>query len=143
MAIVVFDPEVFRKRHAGFTDEEKYTDEALEFCFTQAVEMVGNDDDSIIPYEPEESPKELAREIVLDLLTCHIATQNILWEDTQAGPLGNAAEGSVNAGFQSLADTSNPAWWMSTKCGAQAWQIIKRYGSGVLYFGVEHLYFGG
>lgn len=143
MAVVIFDPETFRKRHPGFSDEEKYTDEALQFCFDQAVEYIGNDDSSIIPYDPTAEPSELTREIVLDLVTCHIATQNYLWDDAQAGPLGNAAEGSVNAGFQSLAEAGSPAWWMSTKCGAQAWMIIKRYGAGVLYFGVEHLYFGG
>lgn len=143
MAVVVFDVESFRKLHAAFADEEKYPDETLDAYFAQAEELIGNDDDCPIPYDPEAEPPVKTRAVVLDLVTCHLATQNLLWDDTQAGPLGNAGQGSVSAGFQSLADAENPAWWMSTRCGAQAWQIIKRYCTGPLYFGVEHIYFGG
>lgn len=143
MAVVVFSAEEFRKRHPAFSDEEKYTDEALIACFVQAEELVGNGDDSLVPYDPEAVPPIRTRGVVLDLLTCHLATQSLLWDATQAGPLGNAAQGSVSAGFQSLADSNDPAWWMSTRCGAQAWQILRRYATGPLYFGVQHIYFGG
>ena len=143
MATVVFDVEKLRALHPGFTDEERCTDEALEACFAQACELVGNGDDCLIPYEPDETPPILTRQIVLDLVTCHIATQSLMWGPTLAVPLGNAAEGAVSTGFQALADANDPAWWMSTPCGAQAWQILRRYGSGPIYFGVEHFYFGG
>lgn len=143
MAIVVFDVEAFRAHHPAFTDEVRFTDEALTFCFDQACAIVGNDDDSPVPYDPEATPPELERSVVLDLVTCHIATQNLLWGDTQAGPLTNATQGSTSAGFGSLVDANDPAFWMSTKCGAQAWQILKRYGQGPIYFGVEHFYMGG
>lgn len=143
MSVVIFDPEKFRLVHPAFTDEVKYPDEALENAFNLAVELIGNDDDSPIPYEPEATPPVLTRAVVLDLVTCHIATQNLLWDDTQTGPVTNATEGSVSAGFGSLGDASAPAYWMSTKCGAQAWQILQRYVSGPIYFGIEHFHMGG
>ena len=125
MSVVIFDPETFRLAHPAFTDEVKYPDEALENAFNLAVELIGNDDDSPIPYEPDATPPQLTRAVVLDLVTCHIATQNLLWDDTQTG------------------DASDPAYWMSTKCGAQAWQILQRYASGPIYFGIEHFHMGG
>lgn len=143
MAAVVFDAETFRKVHPAFSDEVRFTDEMLAACFDQAVEIVGNGDDSAIPYEPDATPPVKTRAVVLDLLTCHIATQSYLWGDQQAAPLTNAGEGSVSAGFGSLADTNNPSWWVSTKCGAQAWQIVQRYAVGPLYFGIKQLYMGG
>ena len=143
MTAVVFDVETFRKVHPAFSDEVRFTDEMLTACFDQAVEIVGNGDDSAIPYDPTATPPVKTRAVVLDLLTCHIATQNYLWGDQQAAPLTNAAEGSVSAGFGSLADANNPSWWASTKCGAQAWQIMQRYASGPLYFGIKNLYMGG
>lgn len=143
MAVVIFDIEKFRLLHKVFSDEVKYPDEVLEAYFEQAAEIVGNDDDSPIPYDPEANPPVLTRATVLDLVTCHVATQSLLWGDTQAGPLTNAGQGSVSAGFGSLAEVGSPSWWMSTKCGAMAWQILKRYGQGPIYFGVENYYMGG
>lgn len=142
MAIVVFDIETFRKRHPAFLDEEKAPDEALIMAFEQAVEIIGNED-SQIPYEPNAQPPVMTRAVVLDLVACHIATQSLLWDEQQAGAIASAGQGSVSASFGSMADQNSPAWWMSTKCGAQAWQIIKQYAHGPLYFGVEHFYFGG
>lgn len=143
MSAVVFNSETFRNVYPAFSDEMRFTDEALEACFDIAVEIVGNEDDSVIPYQPDAQPPVKTRATVLNLLTCHIATQNYLWGDTQAAPATNAAQGSVSVGFGSLADTSNPAWWTSTKCGAQAWTILQRYVSGPIYIGVKSYYMGG
>lgn len=142
MAEVVFDVETFRKRHPAFQDEVKAPEEALVACFDQAVEMIGNED-SQIPYEPNTQPPIHTRAVVLDLITCHIATQSLLWDATQTGPVASAGEGSVNVSFGSMSEPGSSAWWMSTRCGAQAWQIVKQYTNGPLYFGVEHFYFGG
>ena len=143
MTAVIFKTETFRNVHPAFSDETRFTDEMLMACFDQAVELVGNGDDSVVPYEPDATPPVRTRAVVLDLVTCHLATQNYLWGDTQAAPTTNAAEGSVSAGFGSLADMRNPSFWASTKCGAQAWQILQRYASGPLYFGIKNLYMGG
>lgn len=143
MTEVVFDVERFREVNPAFKDEMRFTDAALSFCFEQAVEIIGNDDACPIPYAPDETPAVMTRSIVLNLLTCHIATQNLLWDPTQAGPVMSAAEGSVNASFGTLTDPANPAWWTSTRCGAAAWQIAQRYATGPVYFGVEHFYSGG
>lgn len=141
MAVVVFDPEKFRTLHPAFADE-RFSDDALEACFDQAVELVGNED-SELPYDPDAKPPVKTRAIVLDLVTCHIATQSLLWDVTQAGPVASAGQGSTSASFGSMTDASDPAWWMSTRCGAQSWQILKRYGQGPVYFGVENFYMGG
>lgn len=143
MSAVVFDPSAFRKIHPAFSDELKYPDEVLQSCFDQAVEMIGNDGDSAIPYEPDAEPPVKTRAVVLDLLTCHIATQNYLWGEQQVGAVQSATEGSVNVGFGSMTDNNDPAWWSSTKCGAQAWIILRRYATGPLYFGVKQFYMGG
>ena len=111
-------------------------------CPCHHSEVIGNDD-SAIPYDPDAQPPIKTRAVVLTLLTCHIATQSYIWGDQQAGPLQTAGEGSVSAGFGGMVDASNPAWWNSTKCGAQAWVILKRYAQGPLYFGVHHIYMGG
>ena len=143
MSAVVFNPETFRNVYPAFSDEGRFTDEALEACFDIAVEMIGNEDDSVVPYEPNAMPPVKTRATVLNLLTCHIATQNYLWGDTQAAPTMNATQGSVSVGFGSMADANNPAWWTSTKCGAQAWAILQRYTSGPIYVGIKSFYMGG
>lgn len=143
MSAVVFETSAFRKVYPAFADEVRFTDEMLTACFDQAIELIGNDDDSAIPYAPDATPPVKTREVVLQLLTCHLATQNYLWGDTQAAPAQSAGQGSVNVGFGSLADANNPAWWTSTKCGAQAWVILRRYATGPIYFGVQDFYMGG
>lgn len=143
MAAVVFDPEAFRAAHPGFADENRFTDQALQACFDLAAEIVGNEDGDAVPYDPEAVPPVRTRAVLLDLVTCHIATQNLLWDDAQAGPLASAAQGSVNASFQTSQDPTSPAWWQSTKCGAQAWVILSRYASGPLWFGVRNIWTGG
>lgn len=143
MSVVVFDPESFRKIHPAFADEVRFPDEALTHCFDLAVEMIGNGDDSAIPYTPDNEPPVKTRAVVLDLLTCHIATQTYLWGDTQAAPTTSAAQGSVSVGFGSLTDTNSPAWWTSTKCGSQAWIILQRYATAPIYFGVQEFFMGG
>lgn len=133
---VTFDCDAFRAAYPAFSDEGKCTDEALTQCFDLAVEIIGNDENSLIPYAPKDKPPVKTRAAVLMLLTCHIATIMLLWDDTQAAPITSATQGSVSAGFGSNSDTANdPAWWMQTKCGATAWVIVRGYVSGGVYFG--------
>lgn len=142
MAVVVFDPRKFRLRYPGFSDEEKVPDEVLEMLFDEACEIVDNDDD-LIPYDPDAKPPVRTREVLLYMIVCHIATMTYLWEPGQAGALTSATEGSVSAGFNVVADAQNPAWWTQTQCGATAWMMLKRYLSGVEYVSVDHLYVNG
>ncbi len=141
MSAVVFDLEQFRALYPAFSDEEKVTDIQLEQAFSQAEEIIGNDDSSAIPYDPEATPPVKTRETVLYLLTCHIATMQYLWDADQVAPVSAATQGSTNATF--AINPSAKEWWDNTKCGAQAWIIVRNYGGGVLYFGAEYVHFGG
>ena len=133
MSSVVFSAATFRVIYPAFSDEVKYPDEALADCFDTAVEIVGNDDESLIPYEPDATPPVKVRQQVLYALTCHLATMRYLWDPTQAGAVTNATQGSVSAGF--AIDTGSAAWWNRTQCGALAYMLLQRYATGPLYFG--------
>ena len=141
MTAVVFDASTFRELYPAFSDETKVTDAALEDCFDLAVEIVGNDSSSLVPYDPDATPPVKTRLQVLYALTCHLATMRYLWEPTQAGALTSATQGSVSAGF--AIDTSSDAWWNRTQCGAVAWMLLKRYASGAIYYGAEFIHRGG
>ena len=141
MTAVVFDASTFRELYPAFSDETKVPDAALEDCFDLAVEIVGNDGSSLVPYDPDATPPVKTRLQVLYALTCHLATMRYLWEPTQAGALTSATQGSVSAGF--AIDTSSDSWWNRTQCGAVAWMLLKRYASGALYYGAEYIHRGG
>lgn len=141
MSAVVFDPDKFRSIYPAFGDEEKITDAQLEQCFDTAVEIIGNDDGALIPFDPDGTPSVKTRELVLYLLTCHIATMQYLWDADQVAPVASAAQGSTSASF-----AINPGakeWWSYTKCGAQAWIIVKKYATGPIYYGAEYVHLGG
>lgn len=141
MAVVSFEPETFRVWYPAFSDEEKYTDEALTACFDQACVIVSNAENSPIPYDPDATPKKLARLEALYALTCHIATMRLVWDATQSGAVQSASEGSVSASFN--LGTDSPEWWNQTPCGRTAWMILKMYTQGVIYSGIGYFHFGG
>ena len=134
---VVFDAELFRSIYAGFRDVEKVTDEALQNCFDIASEIVGNAN-SCVPYDPQNNIR--TRETVLNLVTCHIATMMYLWDDAQSGSVSSATQGSVSVSFD---NAKSPEWWGQTKCGATAWVILKRYRSGLIFYGLKTIPMGG
>lgn len=141
MTAVVFDPEVFRRLYPGFADAERVTNEALEDCFDLAVDIIGNDDNCPIPYDPDATPPEKIRQQALYALTCHLATMRYLWDATQAGALNHAQQGSVSAGFS--IDVGSDQWWNRTQCGAVALMLVNRFSSGPAYFGAEYVHIGG
>ena len=141
MSVVVFDATAFRAIYPAFSDEVKIPDAALQDCFDTAVEIVGNDDESLIPYDPEATPPVKTRLQVLNALTCHLATMRYLWDATQAGALTSASQGSVSAGFGVRVD--DDSWWNSTKCGATAFMLLKRFCSGGAYFGAQYVHVNG
>ncbi len=138
MAIVVFDEDDFRANHPGLS-EDQISVEELEMYFEMAEQFVDNTDKSPIPYEPEPkdgSKPKVLRKVMLDLVTCHLATM-ALWPEGQTGRLASASEGSVSASFENVqARSENGAYWNLTKCGATYWAMTKgmRLG-GRLYLG--------
>lgn len=141
MTAVVFSVATFREIYPAFKDETKVPDSALEDCFGLAVEIVGNDDGSLIPYAPEAMPPVKVRQQVLYALTCHLATMRYLWGPTQAGAMTNAAQGSVSAGF--AINTGSAEWWNCTACGATAYMLLQQYASGPAYFGAVYVHRNG
>lgn len=141
MSVVIFEPEKFRMWYPAFSDETKYTDEVLESCFNQACVLVENSETSVVPYDPDATPKKLARLEALYALTCHIATMRLLWDATQTGAVQSASEGSVSASF--YIDPRSPDWWNQTPCGRTAWMILKQFSHGPIYFGIEYLHLNG
>lgn len=122
MAVVQFDPAVFRELYPQFT-EELLTDAQLNQAFNVACLLVDNTDQSRIPYDPD---KEVyIRQTLLNLLVCHLASM-ALWQPGQSGPMSNAAQGSVSVGF-SLPSVTDGAYFSQTPCGQTFWQAVRPY----------------
>jgi hypothetical protein len=128
VAVVEFDPAEIRERRpelAGLTDGR------LEGLFDEACLMVGNGDDSSVPYDP---PKVRDRKTILMLVVCHLATMDGWAAEGRAGPVTAAAEGSVSVSFAAPASGS-AEWWGKTPCGQSAWEYLKRRILGGLIAG--------
>lgn len=135
MAIVVFSPEVFRTNHPYFSDEVTFPDENLVLCFGMAEDLVGNKENSIVPYDPDNGV--LDRERVLDLATCHIATL-LNQPEGQSGRIASASQGSVSTSFDLVkARSASGDWWLQTQCGSLYWMLMSRYRVGGRFYGVR------
>ena len=141
MTAVVFNCDTFRSIYPAFSDETRVTDAALQMCFATACEIVGNDETSLVPYDPDATPPVMARYQVLYALTCHLATLQYLFDPKQAGAMSNASQGSVSVGF--AINTGSDEWWNRTQCGAIALMMLKQYSQGGLYFGAVFVNQGG
>lgn len=133
MAIVVFDPAHFREAYPRFT-EDLLTDAQLQQAFDVACLMLDNTGQSRIPYDPEKGI--LIRQTLLYLLVCHLATL-ALWGPGQAGPMSNAAQGSVSVGF-SVPQYTNGQYFSQTPCGQTLWQALQPYLVGGRYYAARH-----
>jgi len=122
VAVVVFDPAKFRSIYPDFAG---FTDEQLDFAFDVVCQVVDNSERSRIPYRP---PAVKTREVVLNLLVCHLCELAKRGAGI-VGAMTNASEGSVSAGFSMPADPSD-AWFNQTQCGATALQILLGFALG-------------
>ena len=127
MALVIFDPVLFREQRPQFGDITKYSDAFLQNCFDESTLICNNTDASIVPYSPSNNIND--RQILLYLLTCHIAT---LATSGQVGSITSATEGSVSAGFY-IDQRKGAAWFTQTQCGYTYWQMIQKYRRGGLF----------
>ena len=129
-AAVVFDPEEFRRVKPQFADT---TDDALEYNFMLACELVENGPGSPVPYDP---PAVMTRKLLLYALVCHFCTLQQRGGGI-VGAVNSAVQGSVHASFTPLPATkTNEAWYTQTECGATAWLILQKYMlGGRLYTG--------
>lgn len=127
MAVVIFDPALFREQRPQFADTSKFSDAFLQNCFDEATLICNNTDASMVPYNPVKNIND--RQILLYLLTCHIAT---LATSGQVGSITSATEGSVSAGFY-IDQRKGAAYFTQTQCGYTYLQMIQKYKVGGLF----------
>ena len=125
--VVIFDVSLFRQQRPQFADVTKYSDAFLQNCFDEAALICNNTNASIVPYSPSNNIND--RQILLYLLTCHIAT---LATSGQVGTVTSATEGSVSAGFY-IDQRKGAAWFTQTQCGYMYLQMIQKYKLGGIF----------
>lgn len=135
MAVVEFDPSVFRELYPRFTSEI-ITDSQLNQAFSVACLMLDNSDSSVVPYDPQSGV--LVRQTMLNLLVCHIATL-ALWPPGQSGPVSSSTEGSVSVSF-ALPQSRNGEYFCQTPCGQAYWTAIQAYIRGGRYYPVHNVH---
>jgi hypothetical protein len=132
MAIVTFDPDKFRALHPELVD--KISTELLTSYFDLATMIIGNTDDSLVPYDPEKGLKH--REVLLYLLVCHFAKIKQMEDEGQAGVLVSTSEGDVSASFSKVTSTAggyDDDFFNQTKCGETYLILKRRYSVGGVY----------
>ncbi|MDR2947119.1 MAG: DUF4054 domain-containing protein [Candidatus Adiutrix sp.] len=134
MAAVVFNPDDFREDFPQFADPVKYTERRLTGAFNAATLGLDNTESSPVPYDPDK--KVFTRETLLYYLTCHILTLAEWAANGQAGPVTNASEGSVSAGF-AAPPVTDKSYFMETPCGRTFWQVSLPYRMGGKYYPVK------
>ncbi len=125
--MVIFDPALFRQQRPQFANPDKYSDAFLQNCFDEATLICSNKESSLIPYNPDRQVYD--RQILLYLLTCHIAT---LATSGQVGSITSATEGSVSASFY-VEQKKGAAWFAQTQCGYSYWQMVQKYKLGGIF----------
>jgi hypothetical protein len=126
MAAVIFDPAEFRLVYPQFT-ADRISDAQLQRAFDTACLLWGNPDESTIP--------ETERAILLDLLTCHLATLALWGAGGQAGPVTaqSASTSGLNLSFQ-IPQTMGRAYYGQTPCGQSFWAATLKYRIGGKYY---------
>lgn len=119
--IVEFDSTKFRNRHPYF-NEDRISDDALEYQFQVASTIIDNTENSFIPYDPDKNVFD--REILMYTLVCHLAAI-AMRNPTQAGSIASAGEGSVNVSFTTA--QSSEEYYSMTPCGQTFWRLMKKY----------------
>lgn len=126
--VVVLDIALFRELYPMYANA---SDAQIEYWWQLANIVIDNTPGSSIPYAP---PSVTTRKVLLYLLMCHFATLDARGPGA-VGRVTQAAEGSVNGQISSALDQSKQAaWWMQSQCGAMAWEILKKFRVGGLYF---------
>lgn len=135
MASVTFDENKFRLMYPALTEENLPRD-VLLMMWDQAAMIVGADDRSFAPYNPEKGITE--REVLLYYVTCHLATL-ATQDPSQPGRLASATEGSVSTSFDNITAKSVTAqWWLQTRCGATYWALTAKYRMGGRFYGSKN-----
>lgn len=131
MAIVVLDIPYFKNVFPQFATA---SDESIEMWWQIVENIIDNTLASRIAYKPESTPQVITRKTILYTTLCHVGTLNN-GEGSPVGRVSSAGEGSISASLDYGDNSKNSAWWIQSQCGATAWQLLKPFRTGGLYFG--------
>lgn len=135
--VVVFNFTTWSARYPEFASLDP---DLAQLYFNEATMYVTNDGSSLVnPIGP--------RTLILYALTAHIAQLNngssLQPNSPLVGRISNATEGTVSLATDMGPVTANSAWFMQTKYGASAWQMLKSGGwLSARYFARRRPYFG-
>ena len=98
------------------------------------VPYVGQCSGPVIPYDTTQTPPIVDRQLILDLLTAHIAAilygyvagGSLVPPGTIVGRVSNASQGSVSVGTD-FPQNPSAAWFNQTPFGAMAFSMMGRY----------------
>lgn len=127
MSIVAFDSTEFLEIYPRFVGV--LTPDQLTNAFDSGCLLLDNTNGSVVPYDPTNGVND--RKTLLYALTCHLC-EMALRHPGQAGPIGNASEGSVSVSF-AIPDITNGSWFKQTACGQFYWQATRKYVIGGRY----------
>lgn len=131
MAVVTFSISeflgLFSNINTAYTSGS-LTETQITDTFNTVAEWLGNSDNSIYPYDPNNGI--LTRKRLLYYATCHLLTLS-LNPAGQQGRLASASQGSVSTSFDLIhANSTTAQWWLQTPCGAQFWVMSSAYRKG-------------
>lgn len=116
MAVVIFNPLLFKRRYQEFNSVDNGL---LEMYFAEATLYLNNTDSSRVSDVNQ-------RAMLLNMLTAHIAVMNGTGANEQGasglvGRVSSASEGSVSVSTDFGPTTNSQAWYSQTTYGAQYW----------------------
>lgn len=122
--VVEFDIGEFRKIHPELST---ITDDQLRNFFKMACIILDNTPSSFVQDLEE-------REILLNLLVCHLATLSARGGST-VGLMASATQSKVSVSFS---NPQNQTWYNQTQCGYTFYMMIRKYILGGRYYAYNH-----
>lgn len=123
MTVAVFDPVAWGERYPELA--VRVGAGLATLYFNEACTHLDNSDAS-----PVADP--VLRLTILNAVTAHIAALNAPTADGEPSPelvgrITSGSMGSVSVSAEMAPATAGSAWWMQTKYGAAAWQMLAPY----------------
>jgi hypothetical protein len=131
MALVTFEAQDMADFRAERPQFAGLSDQVLQRLYWDACELVGNREDSLVPYSP---PAVITRRRLIFLAMCHLAELESRAAQGIDGAVTNATEGTVSVGVTLPQGRQGDAWWNLTPYGQQFAQMIAPYRTGFFYF---------
>jgi len=124
MAIVVFDYADWLARYPEFSG---VTEPKAIAYFLEAELFCDNTPISIVPYDPAASPPVLTRELLLLMLTAHIAWIYGAAQSSMTGRITSATEGSVSVSSENPYPAGTVQWYQQSRYGSSFWAATAQW----------------